>query len=101
MKKRFVICVNSSTKEQENKFVEFIKTQNVGWWHWLTNTWLISDSNGKTNASHWRKNAVEIFKQEHILVLEIGQDNDTWSGFGPSSEDKNMFKWIKDNWKKN
>lgn len=100
MKKRFVICINGSTKEQENKFVEYINTQGVGWWHWLTNTWLIVDRNGKTSAGTWREKAVEIFEREHVLVIEISQQNDTWSGFGPSSDEKDMFKWIRDNWSK-
>jgi hypothetical protein len=101
MRKRFIICINNSTKEQENQFVELIKTQNVGWWHWLTNTWLISDRNGKTTASYWRDNAVHIFERENVLVFELGQDNDSWAGFGPSSDDKNMFTWIKAHWSKN
>ncbi len=100
MKKRFIICINKSTKEQENNFVKFINNEKVGWWHWLSNTWLISDSNGKTSASYWRDNVTAIFDQEHVLVFELGNDRDTWSGFGPTSGDNNMFKWIKDHWRK-
>lgn len=100
MKKRFIICVNNSTKEQENNFVEFLKSQKVGWWHWLSNTWLISDNNGKTNASYWRDHSRDVFENENILVIEINNEKDTWSGFGPSTDEKNMFKWLHDNWKK-
>lgn len=101
MKKRFIICVNSSTKEQETKFLGFIKNENVGWWHWLSNTWLIYDLNNGITAAHLRDKAVEIFEQENVLVIELGKDYDTWQGFGPSSEDKNMFKWLHDYWNKN
>lgn len=100
MKKRFIVCVNGSTKVQDHNFIDFIKIQNVGWWHWLTNTWLIADRNGKLSASSLRDKAVSIFGHEHVLVIEINNSRDTWSGFGPSSEDKNMFRWLKDNWKK-
>jgi hypothetical protein len=72
----------------------------VGWWHWLSNTWLISDANGNLKASFLRDNVVEIFNKEHAFVIEIRKNDDTWSGFGPNTEEKDMFKWINENWKK-
>lgn len=101
MKKRFIVSLNGSTKKQEEAFIKFLGSQNVGWWHWLSNTWLISDNIGKLTASTLNDKALEIFESEHLLVLEINNTSDTWAGFGPSTEDKNMFSWLKNHWKKN
>ncbi|MBS1509836.1 MAG: hypothetical protein JST86_03295 [Bacteroidetes bacterium] len=100
MKKRYIVCINNSKKEQEEKFIEFLKDNSLAWWHWLPNTWLLSENTGRLSASFIRDAVKEIFDNEYNIVFEISQTNDTWSGFGPSSENKNMFKWLKNNWKK-
>lgn len=98
MRKRFVVCLNSSTNEQNEKFKEFIKESRLGWWHWLSNSWLLVDSKGQCTASSLRDQLNRNYPGIHSLVLELRGDDDTWAGFGPSGEDKNMFKWIKENW---
>lgn len=100
MKKRYIVCINASTAEQEQQFIDYLRSNNFGWWHWISNTWLISDKQGKSKASLFRDKVKEIFIDENILVIEINSQKDTWAGFGPVTEDKNMFKWIKENWKK-
>ena len=100
MKKRFIICINNSTKEQDEEFMTFIRSNNLSWWHWLSNIWLISDKQGKLTASQIRDEIKIIFDNEYNLVLEINNEKDTWAGFGPKTEDKNMFKWLKNNWGK-
>jgi len=98
MKKRFVVAVESSTSEQSAALVEFFEERGVGWWHYLPNLWLISDSNGKLDASEIRDELRLLIPGEHSLVLEFRADGDTWAGFGPKSERRNMFKWIRGNW---
>ncbi|MEP0712983.1 hypothetical protein [Algoriphagus sp.] len=100
MKKRFIICLNESTPEQEKVFIEYIKSQKLGWWHWLTNIWLISDRNGKLDCEIIRDKAMEVFAQEYVIVIELSSNHDTWAGYGPSSDKKNMFKWLEENWEK-
>lgn len=100
MKKRFVVLLNSSSKEQNDEFLDWLKEQNTGWWHWLSNSWLISNSRGHLSAQEIRNKLNEIYRGSNNLVLELGEDYDTWSGFGPKGEDKNMFGWIKKNWSK-
>lgn len=100
MKKRFIVSLNNSTKAQDQLFVEYIMNNNLGWWHWLKNTWLLVDNSGRLSASELRDIVKDIFKNEHTLVIEIGNNSDTWAGYGPTSEDKNMFEWLKDQWKK-
>ena len=101
MKKRFIICLNdNTTKEQDKKFIEFIKENKLGWWHWLSNTWLISDSNGKLNAPDLRSKLKEFFPNNFNMVFEFGEDQERWAGYGTKNKDKDMFDWLKKNWTK-
>lgn len=99
MKKRFVVSINDSEDEQERKFIDFLRENGLSWWHWLANTWLVVDAKGKFSASDFRDTVKEVFKNEHVLVIEMREDGDTWSGFGPNTENRNMFRWLKTNWK--
>ncbi len=100
MRKRYVVMLNSETNEQVNALTEWIKENNFGWWHWLNNSWLLSDGSGKSSSAEIRDKVLDIFPGVDCIVLEIRGDgsNDTWSGFGPSTDEKDMFKWIKTNW---
>jgi len=98
MKKRFVVLIESSTKEQNEIFLSWIKSEGIGWFHWFQNTWLLSNVRGHLSASDIRSEVRKAYGSANTLVLELQGVNDTWAGFGPNSEEKNMFKWIRDNW---
>ena len=95
MKKRYIVCINNSTQAQDEKFVEFARNNNISWWHWLSNTWLLSEKSGKLGAADIRDALRDIYNDEYNMVIEISAEKDSWAGFGPKSEEKNMFKWIK------
>jgi len=101
MKKRFIVALDSCTPEQSDAITQYFKDKNVGWWHWLTNLWLVSDSKGQFKASDIRNALKEIAPGVYTMVLEIRKDGDTWSGLGPGlgPGEKDMFKWIRNNWK--
>lgn len=99
MKRRFVVLTQSNEKSHNDKFLEFIKASGLSWWHWLPNSWLLTTRKEAVKASVIRDAVREAFKDSHCLVLELNDGEDTWSGFGPASEKKNMFSWIHDNWK--
>lgn len=98
MKKRYIVCLGNSIKVQDEAFIAYIKEYGLGWWHWLSNVWLIVDSNGKLSAREIRDKLRLIYPGEHTIVLELSENGDTWSGFGPKSEERNMFEWLKTNW---
>lgn len=100
MKKRFIIALDSSTDEQDKKHVAFIKENGLGWWHWITNTWMIVDNSGKFDAKKLRAELRKIYPGVNMMVFELSEEGDTWAGFGPNTEKNNMFSWIKRNWKK-
>lgn len=99
MKKRFVICLQESFPEKDEMFIEYVREQKVAWWHYLKTTWLIVDSRGSLSAKDLRTKAYEIFGTQ-VLVIEIQENGDTWSGHGFSNTTRNMFTWIHENWKK-
>lgn len=100
MKKRFIVCYNNNiSKEEEMNFVQFIKDNKLSWWHWISNMWLLVDSSGQMTASILRNKICELYSRNRVMVIELGEDKDTWSGFGPTKP-KNMFDWVKRNWDK-
>ncbi|MGO9145538.1 MAG: hypothetical protein ACLQDF_04145 [Desulfomonilia bacterium] len=98
MKKRFVVALDTSTEEQNDKFIEYIKENEMGWWHWISNFWLLTDTNDKVTAEKLRDDLLTIYPGVTQLVLEFRKDNDTWSGFGPKSDTRNMYEWLHNNW---
>ncbi len=99
MNKRFIIMLNSATAEQNNALLEWIKFEQVGWWHWLKDSWLIATRQNHLTAESVRDKIGEICPGVHNLVIELKEGEGTWAGFGPNTDDKNMFTWLKDNWK--
>lgn len=98
MKKRYIVSISGNTTAQEDeKFSAYLKEKRVGWWHWLTNTWLIVESSGLVDAKDLRDKAIEIYNGKNNLVLEI-PDGGNWFGYGPMTQNKDMFKWIKEYW---
>jgi len=100
MKNRFIVVLNESTSEQDKEFIKYIKSEKIGWWHWIDNLWMLRTTNEKISAQSLRDKIGEIYPSVRIMVFELGEKRDTWSGRGPKTEEKNMFTWIKKNWKK-
>lgn len=99
MKKRFIVCSNPSTDEQNKAFVEFLDKNSLNWWHWLANTWLIIDDQDQFTATTLRSGIKDLFPGIHMMVFELPKDGTNWAGYGPNGEDNNnMFTWIKNNW---
>jgi hypothetical protein len=99
-KKRYIVCLKDSTAGDDKVFISKLKESGFGWWHWFAHTWLIADNKGKASASTIRDLVRKVYPTSHVLVFELSQDADTWSGFGTKTKEKDMFKWLKENWKK-
>lgn len=97
MKKKYIVSINgNATAQEDERFSAYLKEKNVGWWHWLSNTWLVVDSLGIVDAKDLRDKAIEVYKGKNNLVLEVSVGS--WFGYGPTTPDRDMFKWIKENW---
>ena len=101
MKKRFIVILDSHKPEQAKRFNDEFVRGSFGWWHWISNAWLLIDSKGNWTAAEIRQQTSEFFPGINNFVLELrGDGTDTWAGFGPKSEKRNMFTWLDQNWKK-
>ena len=61
MKKRFIVCLENSNNEQDDLFLNFIKENGLGWWHYIGNFWLLTDAYGKLSANLIRDKLNEIY----------------------------------------
>lgn len=98
-RKRFVIILqNSTSKEQNDRFINWVENQRFGWWHWVGNAWLIV-GNTSLSAADVRDKANTFFGMCN-LVQEISGPYVRWAGFGPNGtgEKKNMFTWLERHW---
>lgn len=100
MRRKFAVALDSSTQEQNAELKKFIKDNGLGWWYWINNFWLLTDSKGRLTASDIRDKLSEIYPGVHCLVISLDKDEDSWSGFGPRNSEKNMFKWLSETWDK-
>src|SRR5258708_6656697 len=93
--KRYVIATNRTTAEQDHTFVNILRARwpRLGWWHQLSETWLIVDLSGQLTTSDLRDAAKEAFPGVHILVLDASEPS-KWSAFATPNE----CAWIRDEW---
>lgn len=95
MKKRFIIVIDSLDKDLNDKIKTYVDDNKFAWWHWIDNLWLIVTHDEDITALSIR-NDLDAITKNHKVVFQ--SYDDTWAGYGPSGEKKNMFNWLKDTW---
>jgi hypothetical protein len=102
MRKRFIILVDTTDQTQNDAFFKHIKASGqFGWWHWFNGSWLLCTTIQSHTAESVRNMVAQFFSGENHMVFELRPDgSDAWYGFGPNEGEKNMFAWIRENWKK-
>ena len=100
MSKRYIVALDSSTIEQNDAMKDFVRENGLGWWYWINDFWLLTDPREKFSASEIRDVVGKTHPKTECLVIELNDYGDTWSGFGPKSEYRNMFTWLKKTWSK-
>ena len=98
MNRFFIIGIDPITKEHFLAIEAWVKEKDVGWWHWIDGMWLIVSSDPTLSVTSIRDQLKEVANGVTNLVVEI--DPITWSGFGPESEQRNMFTWLHKYWNK-
>lgn len=100
MGKKFIIALDKSNTVKNKAMVEYLKERKFKYWHWLSNLWLVTTRDETVTAAIIRNEVRQVYEKEHMLVIEISNSGDTWAGFGPNSEKRNMFKWLRITWNK-
>src|SRR5215471_2979554 len=54
MKRRFVIAVENMTWAEDRAFVEWLRTKNLEWWHWIPGFWLVATRSGDLSTEEVR-----------------------------------------------
>ena len=72
MERRFIVCTDEATVEQENKISMFFKNDTgTAFWHWFHAVWLITDPNMKWTPGALRDALRDIVPQCSLLVIEV------------------------------
>ena len=97
MKRLFVIGIDSTTKEQAKSIEEWLNKSGLSWWHWIDGMWLVVSHDSAITAASIRDKLNTLAPE--VTHLAIAVEPITWAGFGPNSEKRNMFNWLRKNWK--
>jgi hypothetical protein len=98
MKRRFVVGITGLSSDDQTKFVEFLRKEGMGWWHWIDEVWLITSRSESVSAEQIRDYLHGLKTGTRCVVFEIDEDK-SWAGFGPNKAPQDMFAWLKTTWK--
>lgn len=96
MKKRFVLAIEGLNADEQKQVTELI-SDGYSWWHWIDGFWLVVDNTGELTPTKLREMTKGVNENSTRLVIEIS-DSQNWSGYGPNSENRNMFDWLHGTW---
>lgn len=100
MKRRYIVCFDGITKEQSIKVKDFFESNELGWWHWIGDTWFVTDRKGKFSAKKIRDEIKFIVENQRVVVIEMNENGDTWAGIRADDPDEKMFLWFINTWNK-
>jgi hypothetical protein len=94
MSRQFVVGIDEVSDEQKKLLRESF-VQHGSWWNWIPHFWLIT-TDEDTTAAEIRDRIIDIAPGVNCMVIQVDRGN--WSGYGPATEKRDMFKWIKNTW---
>lgn len=83
MKQRFIVMVDSLTREQELDLRARFGNAGVGWWHWVRGTWLLVDRENKLDLAKIYHVLREIAGDRDCLAMRVTEET-AWIGYGPA-----------------
>jgi hypothetical protein len=100
--KRFIVLARNTTAQQNSEFVKYLESNNMTWWSWIPNAWLIVDIFGTHTQTAIRDKLLTLFPDVRTLVIDVTEAGpQKWAGFGPTNlpdPKLDMFKWINESW---
>lgn len=88
-----MVAVDDATTAQQNAVTEYFRTTKYGFWHYLSDLWLVTDVSNTLTAATLRDKLKDLVPGATTLVIQLDQPKD-WAGFGQS----NVFDWFKSTW---
>lgn len=95
-----MVLLDQATEGQNEAFVAYVREQQAGWWHWTSRSFLLYTNLENMTADSVRDALLKFYPGVNNLVIELRGNEETWAGYGPKTDQKNMFKWIGENWKR-
>ncbi len=93
MTSRFVAIVDDATKEQQDIVTNWLRTTPLGFWHYLSDIWLIADWQDKYTTASLRDQLKVLLPGKITLVMKV-EDPSAWAALGPTEN----FKWLHSTW---
>ena len=90
--RKFVILVNAPSTQQQNALSKFLQGTPCGYWHYLSDAWLVVDSRPASTAASWRDEIQTLLPGKNILVFSVTVED--WAGNMP----KKNFEWLQKSW---
>lgn len=96
MIRRFAVGANPMTDEEKATIQEWLRGT-CSWWNWINGLWLIRSDKDFHTTETIRDEFHKLAPDAHIIVIQI-PSGDTWAGYGPYNEQRDMFRWINNTW---
>ena len=93
MTKRFIVGTTNLSEEEEKQFIKFLASNDVRWWHWLPNFWLLKSSADIIDCEKIRDAIAR-----RCLVMEVEGDLDWAVIGGKNAKGKDFSDWLKGTW---
>lgn len=97
MSRKFVIATTRLSAE-ESEAISRLFDGRCSWWHWIDDFWLVVDPSDSLTANSITDEIRSVAPKAQIFVAQV--NNLLWSGYGPSTEERNMFSWLRRIWEK-
>ena len=95
--KRYIAAVNGLSKDDEQKFLGFIRENGWGWWHRIDNFWMIIDRKDQSSTEQIRDFLMPLSGTIGI-VIEVPDTSNSWHGFAPEASLEKVFSWVHVTW---
>lgn len=98
MKKRFIVCIDQVTTADQSRISNFLKEhQSLGFSHYFSDVWLVTDPRKQWTAITLRDQLVSIVtSSNNIMVIETTGAS-SLAAIGPDL----MVNWINKTWARN
>lgn len=85
----FVTVDDDATRAQRDAFTNYVRKQEWGFWHHVSNSWLIVDSSNRCTAAQLREKVKELMPKVSMIAIKVEpQDYATFSR-------KSGFQWLR------
>jgi hypothetical protein len=93
--RKFVVGCAGLDNDREKEFIYYIGQNNLLWWHWIDNFWMLVDNEDQVSAVDIRDKLKEIAPGQDIMILQIPGEAYGWAGYGPT---KKFGDWMRATW---